>query len=382
MMETSELYALARALSQRKVLSIYLDNRITDPSRRHAWRAALVTALRSARQEITEARERAAFDRAAAFLDHPVPLPGGMWGAPGWVAFATTDGPAFIGELPVRTETIVTWRDGPAVAPYLRALKQHRPVIVALVQSRLVNLHRYAHGTLEPLDGIGVLTSSPVRAHGRPTFERAGRGYPAPRGAVTTEIARRRQTAAFDRLATTLAARLSLLAGADGLILFGGAPEWSRLASEALPRVLQDRILVSPTLRHDASPDENVRAAKRAARELRARRGRAIVAHTLGRVGRRAVAGVPALQRALHLKAVDLLLLTQRFLHLERNRAEDLLHAALGQGSDVEVLSGESATLLDGTAGGVAARLRFAIDRPLESARVTAAAESTSPVAS
>jgi hypothetical protein len=382
MMETSELYALARALSQRKVLSIYLDNRVTDPSRRHAWRAALVTELRSARQTITDADERAAFDRAAAFLDRPVPLPGGMWGAPGWVAFATADGPAFIGELPRRTETIVAWRDGPAVAPYLRALKQHRPVIVALVQSRLVKLHRYAHASLEPLEDVGVAQSTAASAVGRSSFERAGRGYPAPRSAVTTEIAQRRQAAAFDRLAPTLAARLTLLAGADGLIVFGGAPEWSRLASEALPRALQDRIVVSPTLSHDASPDEIVRAAKRAARQLRARRGRAIVSHTLGRVGHRAVAGVPALQRALHLRAVDLLLLTPRFLQLERNRAEDLLWAALSQGADVEVLSGEPATLLDGTAGGVAARLRFAIDRPLESTRHTAAAQPTSPAAS
>ena len=67
MLETSELYALARALSQRKVLSIYLDNRVTDPSRRHAWRAALVTGLRSARQSISDAAEQTAFDQAAAF---------------------------------------------------------------------------------------------------------------------------------------------------------------------------------------------------------------------------------------------------------------------------------------------------------------------------
>jgi peptide subunit release factor 1 (eRF1) len=199
---------------------------------------------------------------------------------------------------------------------------------------------------------------------------------------VTTEIARHRQAAAFERLATTLAARLTLLAGVEGSILFGGAAEWSRLASEALPRALQDRILVSPTLHHDASPDDIVRAAKRAARQLRARRGRAIVSHTLGRVGYRAVAGVPALQRALHLNAVDLLLLTPRFLHLERNRAEDLLRMALAQGAEVEVLSGEPATLLDGTAGGVAARLRFAIDRPLDSAGHSAAVQPTSPVAS
>ncbi len=302
-------------------------------------------------------------------------------GAPAWVAFATTGGPAFIGELPVRTETVVEWREGPAVAPYLRALKQHQPVIVALVQSRLVKLYRYAHGNLEPLEDVAVGQRPVANANRRPIMERAGRGYPAPRSAVSTEIARRRQVAAFERLATALAARLTLLAGGDGWILLGGSPEWSRLASEALPRALQDRVLVSAALSHDASPDEIVRAAKRAARDLRARRGRVIVSQTLGSVGHRAVAGVPALQRALQVKAVDLLLLTPRFLHLERNRAENLLHLALAQGGDVQVLSGDPATLLDGV-GGVAARLRFAIDLPLESARYTAAGHSTSPAAS
>jgi stalled ribosome rescue protein Dom34 len=80
--------------------------------------------------------------------------------------------------------------------------------------------------------------------------------------------------------------------------------------------------------------------------------------------GQRAVAGLPALQRALYLKAVDLLLLSPRFLHSERGHAERLLHAALAQGADVEVLSGDAGTLLDSVADGVGARLRFSVDAP------------------
>jgi len=63
-------------------------------------------------------------------------------------------------------------------------------------------------------------------------------------------------------------------------------------------------------------------------------------------------------------KAVDLLLISPRFLHTERDRAELLLHAALAQGAQVEVLSGDAGTLLDSVAEGVGARLRFSIDTP------------------
>jgi hypothetical protein len=112
MLQASELFTLARDLAHRKVLSIYLDNRVTDPARRHAWRAALTARLRAGREEIADAKERAAFDQAGALLKNPLPPPGGMWGAPGWVAFATPDGPVFITELPRRPETSVAWRQG------------------------------------------------------------------------------------------------------------------------------------------------------------------------------------------------------------------------------------------------------------------------------
>lgn len=375
MLQASELFTLARDLAHRKVLSIYLDNRVTDPARRHAWRAALTARLRAVREEIADVKERAAFDQAAAFLKNPLPPPGGVWGAPGWVAFATPDGPVFIAELPRRPETFVAWRKGLVIGPYLRALKQHRPVIVALVQSRVAKLYRYSHGCLEALEQIHIAPADSRESRTRRSAtERGGRAYPAPRSAVTTEIAQRRQVAEFQRLTAALAARLTLLAGHDGWILLGGAQEWSRPVHEALPRRVHDRALVSGELSHAASTEGIVRAAKRAARELRGRRGREMVSRIVGRAGPRALAGVPALLRALHMKAVDLLLVSPRFLELEGDRAERLLHAALVQGAEVEVLSGDSGTLLDRVADGVAARLRFAIDVPLQAASLAMAA--------
>jgi peptide subunit release factor 1 (eRF1) len=365
MMQASELFTLARDLAHLKVLSVHIHNRVVDPAMRYAWRADLASRLRNTRKKIADAAERAQFDRAAASLEKSLPQPGGMWAAPGWTAFATDNRLVVIGDLPGRVETLVAWQEGAVITPCLRALKHETPVIVALVHSRAARLYRYVHGAVESLGTMQVSAFERRlrRSRGART-ERGGRGYPAPRSALRTEIAHDRQLTEFHRLATALAGCLTLLAGPDGCILLGGPPQHSRCVFDALPRELQRRAVVSSELEQTASTDVIVRAAKRAAREWRSRRGRQLVSRMFVHSGHRTVAGVPALQRALYLKAVDLLLMSPRFLHSERGHAERLLHAALAQGADVEVLSGDAGMLLDGVADGVGARLRFSIDAP------------------
>jgi hypothetical protein len=362
MMQASELFTLARDLAHLKVLSVYIDNRVVDPSRRFAWRADLASRLRNTREGITDAAERAQFDRAAAFLKEAIPQPGGMWAAPGWAAFATDNRVVVIGELPGRAETLVAWQQGAVITPYLRAIRHESPVIVALVHSRTARLYRYVHGALESLEAMQPPALERRLRERGVRSERAGRGYPAPRGAVKTEIAHERQLAQSHRLATAIAARLTLLAAPDGCIVIGGPPQQSRFVFDALPRQLQRHAVVSSELDHAAKPDAIVRGAKRAAREWRSRRGRGLVSRIFIHSGPHSVGGLAALERALYLKAVDLLLISPRFLHLERARAERLLLAALGQGAEVEVLSGDAGTLLDSVADGVGARLRFSID--------------------
>ena len=363
MLNATELFSLARDLAHRKVLSVYVDNWITDPARRDAWRAATDAKLRGAREQIRDAEERAAFDRAATFLREAQPQPGGMWAARGWVGFATPDGLVYVGELPGRVETFVAWQDGLAIAPFLRALKQHTPVVVALVQSRGAHVYRYVNDTLESVDELRVSSGQDDADRSeRAARSRVGRGYPAPRSALETDTARRRRLVEFQRFASRLATRLTLVAGRDAFILFGGADAWSRVAAAALPARLQDRVIVTAELDHRASPSAIARAAKRAARQLRSRRGRHLISKVLAGIEYRAVAGLPALQRAIRSKAVDLLLVSPRFLHVEADRAEALLHSALRQGARIEVLSGDAGLLLDQVAQGVGARLRFAID--------------------
>jgi hypothetical protein len=350
MMTPRELAALAREGASAGTLSVYLDARVTDPAMRHAWRPALTSALRDARAAIADERERAEFDRAAAFLEQPLPAPGGVWGAEGWVAIATADGLQYAAELPVRVPTLAVWRSRPVVSPYVRVLKEQRPVVVALVDSRSARFFRYAWGTLTALPEATLTAPSDLAL--------------APRDTLDTERASRRREALFRRLAAALGGRLTELAGDDGCILIGGTPEWARLAGQALAPRFTGRLLASASLDHDATDRQIVQAAREAASGLRAAHGRALLDRLLERMipQGRGEAGVPATQRALHAQAVDLLLLSPEFLAAHGPVAEDAVHAALAQGADVDVLSGEAAAQLDRAAGGIAARLRFAID--------------------
>ena len=365
MLSPTKLNELAHELAGTRVLSVYLETKVTDPAMRNAWRPALAAAVRSARASVTDDRDLAEFERAAAHLEDPEQMPGGAWAAPGWVAFVTAEGVRYVADLPVTPPTLAAWRDGPIVAPYMRALKQHRPVIVAVVESGAARIYRYAWRKLEPLGEMH--TSEEDGRGGKSPHVPRGSAYPAARGAVGTESADRRRRDAFHKMATALGQRLAHLAGDDGWVLVGGTPEWSKHAADALPRPLEGRVLVSSTLDHDASDDAIGREARHAATELRAAHGQHLVERLLDHAGGhgKAAAGFPAVQRALNARAVDLLLVTPDLVNRHQEEAEDLVRAALAQGADVEVLSERAAEKLDAVAEGVGARLRFPIDESL-----------------
>lgn len=387
MLAAAELHRLVQELSDTRVLSVYLDTRVTDPAMRNAWRAALTTGLREARARISDDGEREAFDQAAALLEEPFPAPGGVWGSPGWVAFVTAEGRRYVADLPVQPPELVAWRDGPVVAPYLRALKQRRPVIVALVESRAAHLYRYAWGKLEALESLEALSSatdSSATAERITSPPTRATNTPAARGAVATDEVQRKRHSAFQRMAASLGDRIAKLAGDEGWILIGGTPEWAHQAGSALPNHLGSRTLVSAALRHDAPMDDIRKAAKRAATELRGTEGRHLIDQLVNRAGGggRAATGVPAVQRALRMQAVDVLVLSPEFLRTHERIAEDLVRSALGMGAEVEVPSGEAVARLDEAAGGIAARLRFAVDEPLPSSAGAAGEPATEEAAS
>lgn len=366
MLTLAELRELQHEFDGINVLSVYLETGATDPAMRNAWRPTLHGAIRDARALVTDDAGRAEFDRAAAFLSDREPSPRETFRAKGWVAFVTADGVRYASDLPVAPVTTAVWRNGPVISPYLRALKQSRPVLVALVESGSARLFRYAMGALEP---AGELMAPGYDADrpGRPTApSRPGVSASAPRGATGSDSVTRRRHASFDRLVALLGERFVQLGDADSWILIGGTREWANLAGDTLTGEFKERLMVSTTLDHDASDSEIATAAKHAASDLRAAHGLSLVDQLIDRGGghARAAVGIPATQHALRAHAVDLLLITPRFIGAHGPEAEDLTRATIASGADVDVPSGEAAEHLDRAANGVAARLRFAIDEP------------------
>ena len=162
---------------------------------RAAWRPALTNALRDLGDSLS-GDDHAEFVRAAMRLEQTVLPENGAWGAPGWMALATADEVHFANELPVRTPTQAVWRDGPVIAPYLRVLKQHHPVVVALVDSRSARLFRYEWGRLDALSDMRISVHA-MNVGKHPRLHVRGVAYPAPRASTGTERAATRRMTDF-----------------------------------------------------------------------------------------------------------------------------------------------------------------------------------------
>lgn len=369
MLTMTQVRTLVRELSATKVLSVYLDTRVTDPAMRDAWRPALAGALRELGSTLS-GDDHEEFRLAAARLEDAALPASGAWGAPGWMALATANGVRFADDLPTRTPTLAVWREGPVIAPYLRVMKQHHPVIVALVDSRSATLFRYAWGRLDALSDMHISVDA-LDTGEPPRHELRGKSIPSPRSSTGTERAARRRMTSFRRLCAILGDHLTELAADGSWILIGGTPAWSRYAASALPPHLAARTHASQTLGFNATDEEIATAAKHAGSALRATRGSALLGTMLERAGAEglAVRGVPATQRALRTSAVDLLVLSPAFLFTDADEAETSVRSALEQGARVEVLSGEAAEKLDREAGGIAGQLRYLLEsEPLPAA--------------
>ncbi len=154
MLTWSQLVTLENSLRDNEVLSIYLDGRTDDPSTRRAWHVRLNQALRDIRTWIADspAGERDRFERCVALVESSLASVGGALGSSGWCAFVTSEGVRYADALPVPVPTLAVWATGASVAPYVRALKQHRPVIVAVADAKHVALYRYQGGVLQELE--------------------------------------------------------------------------------------------------------------------------------------------------------------------------------------------------------------------------------------
>ncbi|HEX2781713.1 MAG TPA: hypothetical protein VHM30_19565 [Gemmatimonadaceae bacterium] len=320
MLTSQQLRELVSSLGSRQVLSVYLDGHADDPLLRDVWSKVLDLELSRIRAAVPadERAERAELTRCIALLDAETNRLRQGIGAPGWAAFITAEGVVYAEPQAVPMPTLVAWRRGVLVAPYLRALKEDTPAFIAVTDDERADVYRYLRGRL-------------------------------------TSVGHTRSPAELD------AVLLSKAEG-DAWIVIGGAEGGARRAFASLPDCLARRALLTTNLARNATPYEIAAAAALGASTLRRARDSQYVDAMLelSSVAARAVTGLQATREAVDAGAARELMLTRHFIERQPDDAEDVVRAASGEDATIEVVSGEAAELLDDRGEGIGALLRVA----------------------
>jgi len=362
MLSYHELATIARDLANERVLSVYLDAAFDDPARRNAWRGPLDNAIRDIRRDVEGAShtERAHVERCLALLDHELaPFAGGV-GAAGWVGFITPDGVRVSEKVPAPMPTMAVWTNGPCVAPYVRALKQARPVVVIVADASRARLARYAEGRLEPARTVHAHATieAPLHMGDAPRL-----GFHAgTRGTTGRDASQSARHVGEDRMIDEVTHESLEMAGRDGWILVAGIPEVGAHLARALEKVAVDRVLRLDGLDVHATDAQIQAAAERGASQLRDDFEWRRVSEITGAADqeRLVVRGATATRTALDQESVRELYLTPRFLTEHPADAEHAVRAAILQRAAIEEVFRAAAQRLD-EYGGIGARLRYAV---------------------
>ena len=360
MLTYPELVRLERALRDERVLSIYVHGAAEDPATRLAWRTDLDRSLRDLRRWLlgSSHEEREAFERCVTKLGELLkPFAAGL-PSPGWAGFIV-DGIARDAErLPVPMPTMAIWSTGMCVAPYIRALKATRPVIIAVVDSRVARIYRYRIGALDELATIHAHATIDTPAHMGDT-PRAG-FHPGVHGETGHDAVQRARAAGTDRMLREAEVVVGKYAALDEGIVIGGASRVAARFRRALAKSVSERVLQLESLHADATAAEIAAAASHGASALRDATDLRHVAEIVAGDNDIAAVGPAATRRALERRTVRELYITPRFLEDHMADAEEAVRQALDQGAIVEQLSREAAAALDDH-GGLGARLRYRV---------------------
>jgi hypothetical protein len=360
MLNFSQLVALEHSLRGTRVLSVYLDGTERDPAKQRVWRMQLDHSLDDLRAWLAGSphAEREGFDQCVRLLDHELEAFTGNVGAHGWAAFITADWVHEASLLPVPMPTQAVWSTGMSVAPYMRALKEIRPVAVVLVDAKRADVHRYYRGKLERIETLHAYHTVMQPAHmgdaPRPGF------HSGTRGATGHDEAQESLLAGTNRMLADAAERAMHVAGAEGWIVTGGIPKVGRQLAERLSSRARDRVLNVESLDIHASAADLAEAARVGASTLRnaADAARIVEIANGGEATGLGALGPAATRQALDERRVRDLYVTRRYLDDHAADAEDAVRSAIDQSALVEEVSGIAAEQLDAH-GGMAARLRY-----------------------
>lgn len=364
MLTHERLVELYRELRDEHVLSVYLDAEEHDPAQRKSWRRRLDHQLTEVRRDVEEngsTDERDALTEAVSRIEEELSEFDAFLPDKGWVGFATPDQIWYAQPVPVPMPDLARWEKGIRVAPYVRGLKQDRPVVLVLVDSQRARVFRYQDGRLEEPEAlradifVGDLSDVGVR---KLASQQTG-----VRGETSTDQAQRILEVSTERMLKQLMEVLSEMAGGRGFLVIGGTPEMVRRAAADVPKSLSDRVLERPSLHFDMSVPEVREAAETAATELTRRVQESMVEDLVDAAlsGGRACLGREETERALQEMRVDTLFLSRDFIDRDPDFADRCVGSAFAQDARVEELSAAAAERLGEEGGGIGARLRFKI---------------------
>jgi hypothetical protein len=264
-----------------------------------------------------------------------------------------------VGALPVEMPMLLAWENGMRIVPYLRALEQHRPVLVAIVDARTARLYRCAERRLAQLHlERAHADGEPPEHTGYPPKLGFHTGAPGSAGADASEAVLWSGT---ERMLREVVSRLELLASEDETILLGGIPEVAVALRSMLPVRLRGHTRRPRGLDVHATDAEIGEAVARSVAESSRERDLERIGDLLGQVGAggRGTVGLEPVGEALHEHAVRRLYLTDTPMRRHPIETEAMVRAAFAEGAEIEMVTGDAAERLDERGGGVGALLRF-----------------------
>lgn len=366
MLTHAQLVEFHRALEDEQVLSVYVDGSADDPAQQRAWRLRLDHELDAVRAGLGNAShsEQERLERCLALLDDELARFSGGIGAAGWAAFITSGGVREAHPLPVVVPTLARWSRGPWIGPYTHVLREARPVIVGVADSRSVDLHRYVFGRMEHVETID---SSFAKDHSISHMGATRRpdSFSGKPGAAGHDVLQRETQAARDRMLSEASDRILELAGDDGWIVLGGIPAVAANLEGMLRSHAADRVIELDGIdMHDTSAQlaDAARSGASSLRDATDARRLSRVENLAGAHGEGAL-GPDATRRALEQESVRELYLTPSYLEDHSTEAEQLVRSALDQDATIAEVCGEAARRLDDR-GGAAALLRYRVSPP------------------
>jgi hypothetical protein len=366
MLERSQLVDLYRTNRDKPVLSVYLDAEQHDFAERRRWRVALKNGVSDQRQRTSDPEQ---LDRALAHLRDALEDPSGLGflSGRGWVGFATPDELLYASSLPVPMPDLVRWEKGLRVAPYARALKQARPVVAVLVDSRHARVVRYRLGalkeraSLEADTYLGDLSDVSVqkRAH----------AHTGVRGKTGRDAAQNFLDVERDRLMSRVAEEVEKEVAREGLLVLGGAPRAVDALRNALA-VPEERTSRVSSLSFDLSDAEILHAVEVASSELSAAGNERLLERLFEQAESNGAAclGEKDTERALLERRVQTLVFSDQMRARQPDRVDHFHGAALEQDADVVEVALGAASELENRGEGVGALLRYRIDGPSNAA--------------